>query len=1035
MATSGPRGRGMAGNASGWFRRAASGVLWGAGWWGLVALAASAMAVGAAGFQVPRPWGSGQGVDLSMASAMAQTRDGSLWVGTPSGLYRFNGVEFVDVQPPGLATNAVALHVTALHADRLGGLWIGSLAQGVAHYRQGDFRFFRSPDGIGNDRIKAVMEDREGQVWVATDGGGTYRFTGERFEALTLDDGVPPTHPTALAQGPEGRLWLGTHNSGVHRIHGRQVEATLGPNATTKAMVWTAKGELWVATSSGLGRLEGERLVSVPLPGPDGEMTSRVFVTSLAVDGEGALWIGTLTGLIRWQGEEMERFGREEGLGNGLVTAVFADREGSVWVGVEIGDLYQFRRRQVRRLEPFPGRLQAVHSLVEDGEGRLWVGGSEGLVAFQGGRRVWTPSPGDLAANPIAAVGEDAEGRVWFATRFAEWGWWDQGEIRTVSLGGDPRGRTRIHLLHRSDRTGTLWAGTTVGLHELRRDGSLVLRADAELPHRQVVSLCEDRGGALWIGTGHGLSRHAGGRFENFVNLEPRAIEVVSALHADADGGVWIGTDGGLWRYRAGRFFAFGPEHGVPLTVGQILEDNSGHLWVAWGEGVSRFVRSELDAVAEGRASRVGAFSLGRDSGITSVLIGDGGRAVRLRQGHLAFASDNGVVLVDPEEPPVRGLPPPVTLERVVLNGEVVPAATPGSPAGRVPMVRLPPGYNRLEIHYAGLSYQAPETVRFRHRLRGLSDTWEDAGGSRMAQFRTLPPGRYDFEVAARLPAGGWSPEPAVLAIRVLAPWWLSPWFLGGAGVGVVGAAGGWYRLRLRRLERQAAVRRDFSMRLLEREETERRRLSRELHDGLGQDLLLLKNHVNLLEQRLPPAEEELRRRAAAIAEAAQAAIEGARTIARNLRPADLDRAGLTRSLVAMLDRANASSPLVIDHAIETVDGCLTPPAEVVLYRVVQELVNNTLKHARAAHAYVDVRRVAGGLEVVVSDDGCGFDPGAAPPPLGRGRGLGLDSVAERVAMLGGELRMESAPGQGSRFQVRLPVSPGLPDAATPGSA
>jgi signal transduction histidine kinase len=239
----------------------------------------------------------------------------------------------------------------------------------------------------------------------------------------------------------------------------------------------------------------------------------------------------------------------------------------------------------------------------------------------------------------------------------------------------------------------------------------------------------------------------------------------------------------------------------------------------------------------------------------------------------------------------------------------------------------------------------------------------------------------------------------------------------------VLALLGGWYALRMRRLEQLTAVRRDFSIRLLEREESERHRLSRELHDGLGQDLLILKNQINLLEQRLPREREDLYAHTKEIADVSQAAIENARAIAHNLRPADLDRAGLTRSLRAMLDRAAASSPMAIDHAIENLDGLLKPGAEVVLYRVTQELINNALKHARASRAFVDLRRTQRGVELVVSDDGCGFDPDPAfSDRRDLARGLGLDSIRERVAMLHGTVQVESAAGQGARFLIHIPL-------------
>lgn len=991
-----------------------------------VALGGSASA---AGFLVPRPWGAAQGLNLAMAMAFAQTADGYLWVGTPSGLYRFNGAEFMPFQPRPSGPNRVALHVTALCADRAGGLWIGSLTEGLFYHQQGRFTAFGSEQGLENDRIKAVFEDQEGGLWVATDGGGAFRRVGNRFEAVRFENGEAPTHPTAFAQDEDGNLWMGTHNSGLYRFRDLQLAEVIVTKATVKGMARGRDGGLWVGTSSGLARVRDGRLDPVSLPGPDGTMTRGGFVTSVIVGQEGALWVGTLSGLIRLEGEVWQRFGRGEGLGNGLVTALFSDREGSVWVGAEIGEVYQVTRSRFKVIEPFFGRLQGVNSLWEDSGGRLWVAGSSGLVAFQDGRRVWAPAPEDFASQEVMAVGEDAGGRIWLVIRGGDWGWWQDGVVTPLVPRATHRQQRWVNFFFRGAND-VLWAGTQAGLLRVEADGSLAGLAGARLSHPQTLSVCEDREGALWVGTGHGLNRYREGVLEIYIDLEPRSMDVVSALHADAEGAVWIGTDRGLWRYRGGQFFAFEAEQGGPPVVGQIVEDDLGYLWTTQGEVLSRYARAQLNAVADGRAERIEGVLFSRSAGMRASLVGDARRAWKTRDGLLAFAADQGLLLVDPVDPGRIRSAPPVRIERVVLNGEPLPLPSLGADSGPPNPLLLPPGYNRIEIHYAGLAFRTPERIQFRHRLRNLSEVWEEVGANRMAQFRALPPGRYEFEVAAALGSEAWSVSPARLSLWVQAPWWQAGWLKVVLGVALLAGAGGGYAWRVRRLEKVNQARRDFSMRLLEREESERRRLTRELHDGLGQDLLVLKNEVTLLGQQLPPEREDWQGVVRAIAEASQSAIDGARAMAQNLRPADLDRAGLTRSLAAMLDRTAASASLTLDHALENLDGLLTPEAEVVLYRVTQELINNIYKHAEARRAFVQLRRDADAVELAVADDGRGFDPALVRSRLGPGKGLGLDSIYERVAMLDGEVRKESAPGQGTRFLIRIPLRPALRESA-----
>ena len=348
-------------------------------------------------------------------------------------------------------------------------------------------------------------------------------------------------------------------------------------------------------------------------------------------------------------------------------------------------------------------------------------------------------------------------------------------------------------------------------------------------------------------------------------------------------------------------------------------------------------------------------------------------------------------------------------------------AERPGEP------IEVSSDYHRLEIHFTALSFSAPERVRYRHRLIGLSDLWETPEEGRIARFRGLPSGDYRFEVEAANEAGIWSREPARLAIRVPTPWWRTVSFktiLGGCAI--FGVACG-YSLRVRRLQRRAVLRQEYTRRLLEHDEQERRRLAKELHDGLGQDLLIIRNQATLLGREWVEAPPHVGQRLRELTEAARAAIEQARNLAHNLRPAELERVGLTAALEAMIERASGSSLMTFRPRLENLDGALSRDAEVTLYRISQELVNNVLKHSGAQSCDFSLRRLADGtLELAVSDDGRGFDPdlnrsGSAPAAP---RGLGFDNVRERVEMLSGTHRVESSPGAGVHWLIRIPPAP-----------
>lgn len=969
-----------------------------------------------------REWGEAQEADLGIVNAAAQTTDGYLWFGSGSGLYRFNGVTFRRFDLLEVRSRQMRLHVTALLADRSGGLWIGSRDEGLFHCKNGRFTVYRAAQGITNDRIITLFEDASGAIWVGTDGGGAFRGANGRFESLTLQERVCPLHPTAFGEDPSGRIWMGTHADGVLVLRSNRVEEVFAPLPRVSSLHVDRQENIWIGTIGGLGQVVNGQVERVSLLRADGQRRTGVNVTSMSEDKSGNLWIATTGGLVRFQNDRQEYFGAADGLGDGFVNTLFADREGSVWASTAVGDLHQLHRQQIKLVKPFPGALQRIHALALDSRNRVWVGGPEGMAAIENNRPLQSPGFPELPGYPIFALGEDAAGRLWFSGRSGEWGFLHNGALTNVAVSKGSSLLRGASLFYRT-RTGEFWAGTQIGLFRIGPEGYLGEIEGSRLSHPGVSCICDDAEGALWVGTGNGLNRVLDGEVEVFTHVEGRPIQVVFALHADRDGAVWIGTERGLWRFLNGKFFAYGNEHGAPPAIGQILEDDAGNLWLGGGGMVLRVSIASLNAVAEGWSARIKARLYNKSDGLASPIFSARQLGCKTDDGLICFAAQKGVILVHPDEVPRNEIPPPVRIEEVVVNGEPQDWSTVTTDSPLASAIVLPPGYNRLEIHYAALSYLSPDRIQFSYRLRGLSDSWEVVGDRRVAFLRALPPGEYEFEVAAANESLVTSPEPARVRIVGLAPWWQTTQFRIASMAGLLAAVGWLYSLRVRRLKQLNQARQEFSTRLLAHQENERSRLAKELHDGLGQDLLIIKNQVAVLERDVPPERTDLRERTQQISSISQSAIDGARSIAYNLRPADLDRAGLTSSIEAMIERAAASSSIQFDHDIQDIDRALPKDQEVLLYRISQELVNNILKHSGARRAVVDLQRTeTGHIELTVSDNGKGFDFATVAARVGAARGLGLDSLKERVAMLKGELTVQSRIREGTRFRIRIPT-------------
>jgi signal transduction histidine kinase len=294
-----------------------------------------------------------------------------------------------------------------------------------------------------------------------------------------------------------------------------------------------------------------------------------------------------------------------------------------------------------------------------------------------------------------------------------------------------------------------------------------------------------------------------------------------------------------------------------------------------------------------------------------------------------------------------------------------------------------------------------------------------------------------EVELVAPLGAGksGWE-NPSVAAVQISLrdpadvvlvkspPWWT--WREAAALIGVlsavvVGALLGIHLLR-RRMERQQAAQLAFSRQILQNQESERRRIAANLHDSLGQNLLVIKNQIRLAMQ---PAIDgsALRQRLNDISGVASQAIEEVRQITHDLRPYQLDRLGLTQAIRAVIKLVSENSPIQFASHVDDIDGLFDSESEIHFYRIVQEGITNVAKHSGATEAAVVTKRQPAIVSLSIRDNGKGFDASLINAPTWHGAGFGLSGLKERARILGGTLTVDSRPGQGSSLTVEIPIS------------
>lgn len=935
-----------------------------------------------------RVWTIEDGLPTGSVRSIAQTHDGYLWIGTLDGLVRLDGVRMRVYQRseyPQMTSN----RCVSLFVDRAGDLWVATEDGGLLRLHGDEFRAFGIADGLPSLQTLFVEEDAAGKLYLETAVGRAVR-DGERFKPVrrqepvsTVAPGEPPLSAREQRMVREGlrltnyldfwvdrmdREWAITGSGSALRLTPEGVKRERWPAVDPGKrlpQVWTrvregSKGRIWVLQDGFLYRREAERWTSFPEPVP-------AAVLPYPQD-------------------------------------MFEDREGTLWIAGDRG-LVQASATAVSALVPRPSLDANVYTLAPDRGAQVWIGGNTRPALLD--RRTGTFAP--------------LEGRSW----------WPSSVITTIEpdidgslLAGGPGGLFRIWPGRRSerirakagelrdalrDRQGTLWIAVEHG-GVLRRSGS-GWEPLPGLPSDDARTLLLSRDGSLWIGTYGGLCRLSQGTLRTWTEADGLSSNRVRSLYEDASGTLWIGTfDGGLNRFAGGKLVPIRKRDGLfDDGAFAILEDDDGRLWVSSNRGVYAVRRKELDAFAEGAIRRVACRSWTSLDGMPSSEC-NGGRqpaGFRAGDGTLWFPTQGGIAVIDPHAVAVNTTPPLVVLEEITTDRRTIPIG---------PSISLAPGERRLEVRYTANTFVNPKGTRFRHRLVPFDPDWVEAGDRRFAQYAYVPPGRYTLKVTAANSDGVWSEAAASLAVVVRPFWWQTFWFQASTVVLLAGVLAGAYGLRVSHLKRRRAEQDAFARSLLASQEAERKRIAGELHDGIGQTLVVIRNRAILALK-----DGDLVPQVAEISAAAAEGVEEVRKIAYGLRPYQIDRFGLRGALVALVEQSAASSGIPITAEIGDVDGALPADAEINLYRIVQEGLNNLARHARARRGRVAVTADDTKVVVTIEDDGAGFESGSLD---GRG-GMGLSGIAERARILGGRSTIRSSPGQGTTVTVYLHRSGG----------
>lgn len=992
-------------------------------------------AVGAAAQYRFDSWTADNGLPQNSVYSIQQTPDGYLWLTTLDGLVRFDGVEFTIFNKSN-SKNLTTNRFTNLFAETDGALWLGTEESGLAHFRGGQFQIFTTADGLPSNEIHQVQRDLDGSLLISA-AAGLVRFRDERFSVERQGD----FRDYKIYVSPSGIRW--EMDAGGLRSVGKDGRAArydlpfaaeqISSDRTFSyfsfvPMVEDAEGALWFAAAGSLFKLKNGAVTA--FTARDGMPDS--LVRSLVHDRAGAIWLGTeKDGACRFGENRLACFGTGENLSSNNVRSLLVDREGTLWAGTNERGINRVTPRVVASVSVAEGLADKnVYPILEDKTGGIWIGSFGGLSYYKNGKITNYARRDGLLYEVVQSLCLDRDGRLWIGS---------VGGVQVLENGkftdfteklGFSVGEFDFWDIHQ-DRTGAMWFATKKGLVKYAGGAAEIFTIADGLPSNDVRIVHEARDGSLWIGCFGGIAvlspafgRQTSGNQENrpkagfktFTEQDGLAGNFVRAIYEDTGGAFWIGTyDSGLSRFKDGKFTNYTTADGLFSDgVFQILEDDRDNFWMSSNQGIYRVGKRQLNDFADGKISAITSIAYGKSDGMLNIEC-NGGRSpagIKTADGKFWFPTQDGVAIINPEAVPFNPLAPPVVIESAFLEGKKV-ELTDG--------LEIQPDQDNLEIKYTGLSFIKPEQAQFKYKLEGLDEEWTNAGTRREAFYPYLPPGKYTFRVIAANSDNVWNDEGASLAITVLPPFYRTFWFVALTTLSLAIAGFALYRRRVSELERRRTAQEEFSRRLINAHEAERRRVAAELHDSIGQTLAMIKNRAAFGSQTddNSAAKEQLE----AIRAQTTQAIGEVREISYNLRPYLLENLGLTKAIKSLVHKIEEVHLLKIDARIDEVDDLFSSEGEMSVYRIIQESLNNVAKHSEADEAVLRIEKRGDAVTIKIEDDGRGFDRHAAPrTDAGKG-GFGLLGIAERVRMLGGVLDINTAIGDGTKLTIKLVVS------------
>ncbi|MES2477028.1 MAG: triple tyrosine motif-containing protein [Verrucomicrobiota bacterium] len=859
-----------------------------------------------------RSWQSEDGLPGTVLRSIVQSSDGFLWIASPEGIARFDGIEFENLILP-----------AEIQLPRIG-----------------PNRLFATPGGV---------------VWFSGSRGSLLRIQGKQVRKLWDDEGPSSKQFVTQVVALDDQRIIARRGEEIWWVSEDVPRLLTAPD---EAIQEALARDFAAREQSGRIRPDGK-------PARLMDRSGRVWTPGIAPGIQVATPDGTSLDL------DLSEIDRSID-----VTEILEDRDGNVWATSSLSGLIRFRKLRAEVLDDADGLTERTAiALIEDAEGVLWLGLRSGGVdrVSENGIRHYEFAPESSGPRrPVAAFYIDRDEVLWAAARDGSVFRWNGQEFVLAFPRLDVF--TKIDTLYQ-EASGTFWFGGQHGLFRMDADIPQLVGTSVGIPPCHITVLTGSDGsegadpaaGSVWFGTMDGrVFRGSHGRFQQVGSGNDLGNRKISALLVEDANHAWAATlDHGIHFWDGTRWHRFDRHDGLPdQRITCILSDTRRDLWLGSLGGIFRVSRVELLARIQDPQAQVRWLRIDRSDGLPTrecmgVSLPSGWQT---RAGKLVFPTSRGLVLIDPTQIEVNTSPPPIFIRQVRANGQLTLPSD-----GRL---NVGPGRTRLEFSYHGLGFSAPEKISYRTRLSGLDDTWREVGALRETTYEAVPPGNYIFEVSATNGDGIRSESAASLEIRVTPRFWETGWFLvlGITSIISLAAGTGWVIARIR------MKRRIHALKIRQTREAERARISRDLHDDLGASLTELSILSALAAEN--PDDATLRPSLNQFSGKAKMVVGTLDEIVWAATPSEDSLHSLVEYLCAFAREflENAAITLRTDVPRHIPDLPIGPNRRHNVFLAARESLNNAVKHARASEIRLRITLDDNRLTIEIIDNGRGFD-------------------------------------------------------------